>query len=205
MHQFFKELEEQIIYTNNILDEGIRLLNVYDKYIVANHSKCVAAKAEQLAIRFGEKSDDAKLAGVLHDISVIIPNDIKIDVAESLNIDILREEREFPFIIHQKLSSKIAENIFKIKNSNVLSAISCHTTLRANPTKLEMILFIADKLEWDRTGTPPYLSMIQEGLKDSLEAGVFTFIKYLYKDKSNLKVLHPYLVDAYNYLNKRLG
>lgn len=204
MHQLLLELKKRFEFTNNVFIDGIRLLNEYDKHIVAEHSQRVATKAEELAVIFGENSEAAKLSGVMHDISAVIPNENKIAVAESLNIDILLEEREFPLIIHQKLSRKIAEVTFGVTDKQILNAIGCHTTLKANPTRIEMILFIADKLEWDQGGTPPYLSIVQEGLKESLEHGVFAFINYLFDNKSKLKVLHPWLVDAYDHLSKSI-
>lgn len=74
-----------------------------------------------------------------------------------------------------------------------------------DPTRLDMILFIADKLKWERDGTPPYIKSVEDGLNDSLEKGVSAFIKYLYKNKSNLKVVHPWLIDSYNYFNVLLA
>ena len=205
MHPALLELREQLNFTDNIFEDSINLLNKHNKVIVAEHSKCVAAEAERLANIFGENHKDARIAGILHDISAVIPNDKNIEVADSLNIDILSEEKAFPPIIHQKLSKEIAKTIFGITNEGILSAICCHTTLKSNPTRFEMILFIADKLEWDQEGTPPYFKNVQEGLKKSLENGVFAFIKYLYENQSNLEVVHPWLADAYNYLSVLLG
>lgn len=204
MHQLLIEMKEKIEYTNNTFTDSIRLLNEYKKYNVEKHSKCVADEAGKLATIFGESSKSAKLSGILHDISAVIPNEKKIEVAESLHIDVLCEEREFPLVIHQKLSREISRVIFGITNEQVLDAIGCHTTLKVNPSKLDMILFIADKLKWDQSGTPPYYEIVQKGLNESLEHGVFAFVKYLYKKRTNLKIVHPWLVDAYNYLNKTI-
>jgi HD superfamily phosphohydrolase YqeK len=33
---------------------------------------------------------------------------------------------------------------------DILDSISCHTTLKANPAKLDMLLFISDKIKWDQ-------------------------------------------------------
>lgn len=205
MHPILLELKEQLDLTDNIFQDGINLLYKYNKVIVAEHSKYVAIEAERLANLFGENCENARIAGVLHDISAVIPNDKKIEVAESLCIDILSEEREFPPITHQKISREIANILFGVTNEDVLSAICCHTTLKSNPTQLEMILFIADKLKWDQKGIPPYLNNVQNGLKKSLENGVFVFIKYLYENQADLKVVHPWLIEAYNFFRELIG
>lgn len=204
MHILLLKLKDQLEF-NNIFEDSINLLYKYNKNIVAEHSKCVSDEAERLAYIFGESPKNSRIAGILHDISAVIPDDKKIEVAESLSIDVLWEEREYPSIIHQKLSKEIAKIIFGITNEEILNAICCHTTLKKHPTRLEMIVFIADKLKWDQDGTPPYIKDVQEGLSKSLEKGVFVFIKYLYENKSNLKVVHPWLVDAYDYFNEFLG
>ena len=42
-------------------------------------------------------------------------------------------------------------------DEETLNAICCHTTLRKHATKMDLVLFVADKIEWDQNGTPPYL------------------------------------------------
>ncbi len=205
MHPILIELREQLELTDNIFKDSINLLYKYNKGIVAEHSKDVAIEAERLANLFGENCKSARIAGILHDISAVIPNDKKIEVAESLHINILSEEREFPLIIHQKISREIANILFGITDEEILSAICCHTTLKKNPTQLEMILFIADKLKWDQKGIPPYLNNVQNALKKSLEDGVFAFTKYLYENQSDLKVVHPWLVEAHNFFSELIG
>jgi predicted HD superfamily hydrolase involved in NAD metabolism len=205
MHQLLIGIKERLGTVYIFPQCCIDMLNACGKVIVAEHSKEVAKEAKRLAALFQEDSEAVELACFLHDISVIIQRDKYIEIAESLNLDILPEERAFPLIIHQKLSKEIAKIVFGITDERILSAICCHSTLKAAPNKLDMILFIADKIKWDQGGIPPYDFLVQEGLNKSLEHGVFAFIKYLYDNKSSLKVIHPWLLDAYNYLGMRLG
>ncbi|HYE11959.1 MAG TPA: HD domain-containing protein [Patescibacteria group bacterium] len=205
MHPLLKEVSERLGIEDNIRQCSIDMLNAYGKKIVAEHSRQVANEAKRLAILYQEDFEAAEIAGYLHDISVTIQRDKHIEIAEYLDLDVLPEERAYPLIIHQKLSSEIARIVFGILDERILSAICCHSTLKANPTKMDLILFIADKIKWDQGGIPPYNDLVQEGLNKSLEDGVFAFVKYLYDNKSCLKVIHPWLVDAYNYLGMRLG
>ncbi|MPN55779.1 hypothetical protein SDC9_203463 [bioreactor metagenome] len=71
-------------------------------------------------------------------------------------------------------------------------------------TELDLLLFVADKVKWDQKGVPPYLEDVVNGLNISLEHGAYAYIKYLMDNKSNLKVIHPWLVDAYNSLRVKL-
>ncbi|ENQ3105388.1 bis(5'-nucleosyl)-tetraphosphatase (symmetrical) YqeK [Bacillus cereus] len=182
-----------------------RLLEQYNKPHTYEHSVRVANEAKRIAKRFELDEAAAAIAGYLHDISAIIPNDQRIQVAEQMQIEVLQEERIFPMIIHQKLSKRIANDIFKVENETILDAIGCHTTLRKNATPLDMVLFVADKIEWDQSGTPSYITEIKEALELSLEHASFAYISFLWEQKESLKVIHPWLRDAYFDLKENLG
>ncbi|SFC41596.1 putative HD superfamily hydrolase of NAD metabolism [Bacillus sp. 491mf] len=182
-----------------------RLLEQYNKPHTYEHSVRVANEAKRIAKRFELDEAAAAIAGYLHDISAIIPNDQRIQVAEQMQIEVLQEERIFPMIIHQKLSKRIANDIFKVENETILDAIGFHTTLRKNATPLDMVLFVADKIEWDQSGTPSYITEIKEALELSLEHASFAYISFLWEQKESLKVIHPWLRDAYFDLKENLG
>lgn len=120
-------------------------------------------------------------------------------IACQYGISLNKEEIEFPMIIHQKISKHIARQKFGIEDEAILSAIECHTTLKKNYSKLDLVLFIADKIMWDQEGEPPYLAGLLGELEYSLERAAFYYINYLLNN--NIKVVHPWLRDAYKQLN----
>lgn len=174
----------------------------YNQDFTYKHSIRVANEARKIAEMFYEDEEKAAIAGYLHDISAIFPNKVRITVAEEFGIEILEEEREFPMIIHQKLSRVIANEIFKVHDEEILNAIGCHTTLRKQATMMDLILFVADKIAWDQQGTPPYLVEVKKGLEKSLEHAAFAYISYLWERKNTLKVIHPWLEEAYWHLKE---
>ncbi|WP_377865628.1 bis(5'-nucleosyl)-tetraphosphatase (symmetrical) YqeK [Bacillus sp. R86525] len=188
--------------TGKIENDIKAFLLKYNKGCTYKHSIRVANEARKIAEIFYEDKEKAAIAGYLHDISAIFPNEERIAVAEQFGIEILQEEREFPMIIHQKLSRVIAKEIFKIEDEEVLNAICCHTTLRKHATKMDLVLFVADKLEWDQIGTPPYLLNVKKALGNSLEHAAFVYISYLWERKDTLKVIHPWLEEAYWHLKE---
>lgn len=169
----------------------------YNKEVTYKHSIRVANESRKIAVMYHVNEEKAAIAGYLHDISAIFQNEDRVAVAEEFGIEILQEEREFPMIIHQKLSKVIAKEIFKVDDEEILNAICCHTTLRKYATKMDLVLFVADKIEWDQNGAPPYLAEVKKGLEKSLEHAAFAYISYLWDRKDKLKVLHPWLEDAY--------
>ncbi|MFK4413015.1 putative HD superfamily hydrolase involved in NAD metabolism [Bacillus sp. RC251] len=183
--------------TGKIENDIKAFLLKYNKELTYKHSIRVANEARKIAIKYHENGEKAAIAAYLHDISAIFPNEDRIVVAEQFGIEILQEEREFPMIIHQKLSKVIAKEIFKVDDEEILNAIGCHTTLRKHATKMDLVLFIADKIEWDQNGAPPYLVEVKKELEKSLEHAAFIYISYLWDRKDTLKVLHPWLEEAY--------
>jgi len=163
----------------------------------AKHCLEVGEESRRIANKFNEPVESALYAGYLHDISAVYPNEVRIDIARALGIEVLSEEERFPMIIHQKLSKQMAHDILKITDEEVLNAVGCHTTLRKDSTRMDRVLFVADKIVWDQVGDPPYLNSVLAKLEVSLEHAAFEYIKFLWNQKEKLKVLHPWLADAY--------
>ena len=167
----------------------------------AEHCVRVGKEARKIAERYNANTDSAEIAGYLHDISAVYSNDVRIRVSHDLGIEVLPEEETFPMIIHQKISKEMARDIFNIKDQEILDAVGCHTTLKKNSTLLDKILFVADKIEWDQTGEPPYLHQIRQQLDLSMNHAAFEYINFLWKQRDSLRVIHPWLKDAYYELN----
>lgn len=99
-------------------------------------------------------------------------------------------------IVHQKLSRLMAQEIFGVTDALILDAIGCHTTLRPEPTTLDKVLFVADKLAWDQPGRPPYAHDLQAALEQSLDQATLFFLTYLWERRDSLLVIHPWLRAA---------
>ncbi len=197
MNELFMKLSKGVGLTGDVKADAYHFIarNGYPK--IAEHSQRVAQLAKAMAARFSLDEEEAEIAGWLHDVSVVFPNDSRISVAESLGIQVLPEERKFPLIIHQKISKVMAEQIFHVNNEAILSAIECHTTLKEQASPMDMNLFVADKIEWDQSGQPPYLNEIKEAATKSLEGAAFVYIDYMWRRRDRLKVVHPWLEAAY--------
>lgn len=157
------------------------------------HSLNVAEKALELAKGFEVDQSQAQLAGWLHDCSAFIPSIHRLQTARLWGVEVLPEEDANPLTLHQKLSVVIARNIFKVEDDAVLSAIGCHTTLKAGASALDKVVFLADKLSWDQVGAPPYLSAMRSGLVRSLDAAALAYLDYL---MVKLGELHPWAAAA---------
>ncbi len=197
MNKLLAALDTGMPLTGNISRDATAFLSYHQALHTVRHSACVAAEARALAERCDLNPSAAETAGWLHDISTVISNEDRITYAEAWGIPVLPEERQVPMIIHQKLSAYIAEHLFGMVDRSILSAISCHTTLRSGASLLDKIVFIADKVKWDGAGEPPYAAGLQAALDRSVDTATCWFLSYLWERRSTLLVLHPWLEAAY--------
>jgi predicted HD superfamily hydrolase involved in NAD metabolism len=183
--------------TGNVQADAARLLRDNGYTNTALHCNAVAAQAAYLAAQFGADPERAQAAGWLHDVSAMIPPPQRLAVARQWNLDVLPAEEKAPMLLHQKLSAVIARDFFGIQDDSVLSAIGCHTTLKAQASLLDKVVFVADKVAWDQPGQPPYQHRLAHALTRSLDHGVFCYLNHLWQQRATLAAVHPWFVSAY--------
>lgn len=159
------------------------------------HCLKVAEQAVYLAQRYGADQNTAQYAGYLHDLSTLFTDDEKSILAEQLGIDILAEERQVPYVLHQKLSSWLAAEWFGLDDPDLLSAIACHTTLRAELGTMDKILFVADKCSWASADAAPFIQQMELAAADSLDQAIIVYLDYIWGQREQM-VLHPWLKAA---------
>jgi predicted HD superfamily hydrolase involved in NAD metabolism len=197
MYPIYKQYVNGIIFTTNLKNDIKSFLNYHNEKETYEHTIKVAHEASKIALLFDADPELAEQAGLLHDISNVIPIDNMMSVAEELSIEILEEELLYPRIIHQKLSKDMSRNIFRFTNVEVLNAIECHTTLKAGASKLDKILFVADKISWELPGEHPYQDEMREKLKSSdLDGAAIVYLNHVWAQRNKLKLVHPWLIEA---------
>lgn len=177
-----------------LTEQMVQYLEAFDHAETAVHNLAVAQEAKRLAERFQVNAEKAYLAALLHDVSVVIPNDQRIALQIAVGEPILDAERQAPFLLHQQQSALLAKTVFQVSDPDILSAISCHTTLKAHYRRLDLLVFLADKIKWDRKDQAPFLIGLLDRLDDSLEAAAGYYMDWLFA--GDLVVPHPWAVAA---------
>lgn len=96
------------------------------------HCLNVMNTAVDLAIKHNISPHKAKLAGLLHDCGKLLNQNIG-------NLE------------HAVLGSEIAASKYEIDDMDIINAILYHTTGRENMTPLEKVVYLADKIEPNRS------------------------------------------------------
>lgn len=111
------------------------------------HTMGVMYTCAALAMAHGYDLNDAQAAGLLHDSAKCIPGKKKMKMCEEHKIPVTDFEKEHSFLLHAKLGAYIAREKYGIKNEDILTAITYHTTGRPDMSILEKIVYIADYIE----------------------------------------------------------
>ena len=101
------------------------------------HTLGVMYTCASLAMVHGYDLKDAQVAGLLHDSAKCIPNKKKLKMCEEHKIPVTEFEKTHPFLLHAKLGAYVAEAKYGIRNREILSSITYHTTGKPEMSVLE--------------------------------------------------------------------
>ena len=111
------------------------------------HTMGVMYTCAALAMVYDYDLEDAQAAGLLHDSAKCIPNKKKLKLCSQHDIPVSDFEKDHPFLLHAKLGAYVASSKYDIKDEEILTAITYHTTGRPGMSLLEKIVFVADYIE----------------------------------------------------------
>ncbi len=123
-----------------------------DKRLV--HSLLVAHTARKLARIHGVNEDRAALAGLLHDCAKCLPLAEMQRIARESRLLVDKETLQSGNLLHGPAGAVVAEKEYGVSDPIILSSIRCHTTGKVGMLPLDMIVFLADKIEPSRRSYP---------------------------------------------------
>lgn len=106
-------------------------------------------EAVRLAERYGGDVEKARVAALLHDCTKKLDMEEQLTLCKQYGIELDELEQQALKLLHAKTGAAIARDVFGV-DDEIYSAIRYHTTGRANMTKLEKIIYLADYIEPSR-------------------------------------------------------
>lgn len=155
------------------------------------HSLLVAHTARKLAQLHGEDPDAAALAGLLHDCAKCLPLPELKRIAQEQHLLLDEETLASQNLLHGPVGAELAKTRYGIDDPNILSAIGCHTVGKVGMLPLDMILYLADKIEPSRTLYPALLevrALAREDLVAGMNRMLQSTMEYVTTQKT---ALHP--------------
>lgn len=167
------------------------------------HSLNVAAECKKLAEKYGEDSEKAYFAGLLHDVcKELEPEEQQRLIAES-GFAVCREELETRSLWHAVAGAYFVKNIFGVEDIDIINSIRFHTVGRAGMSRLEEIVYLGDLVSVDRTykDVDKMRKLVYSNLDAAMLEGFVFSIKSVVK-KGGL--VPPCTVDGYNFYTRLL-
>ena len=164
----------------------------------------VRSQALKLASQYGLDLEQVSTAALLHNISHLIPKTEYIKLAEEYGIEILPQEKQNPYLLHQKISRILAVEEFNISDKEILNAISCHTTLRKSATLLDKIIFLASKQNNELCKKTIFNKLEQIKNEKDLNQTAFSCLYNLLQNTLPTQTIHPWAQEALEELKIKL-
>ncbi len=93
------------------------------------HTLGVVETAIALAKLNGASEEKAKIAALLHDAAKNMKIDEQVKILENNNIELDDVTKNSPQILHGLVAGILARDIMEVTDSEILSAIACHTKI----------------------------------------------------------------------------
>ncbi|MDR3278254.1 MAG: nicotinate (nicotinamide) nucleotide adenylyltransferase [Oscillospiraceae bacterium] len=162
------------------------------------HVEGCETEAVRLAERWGADADDAREAGILHDITKRLDGEEQRALCEKYKLPLDELERQSEKLLHSKTGAASAFDEFGVPEA-VRSAILWHTTGRADMSLLEKIIYMADYIEPTRDfdGVDELRRLAYADLDLALIKGLEMSISDM---RGRDVVPHPVTLEALDYL-----
>lgn len=153
------------------------------------HTLGVERTAREMARVFGEDEEKAALAGLLHDCAKCMPLSQMIKASRNVDVDPVMKASKA--LMHAVAGRCVAQEVYGVQDEAVLDAIRWHTTGRANMTRLEKIIYLADVIEPNRKpypGLDELRALCMQDLDAALRMALRMSLEHV---KEQGKTLHP--------------
>lgn len=166
------------------------------------HSIGVMEMCEKLAKIYGVDIQNAKIAGLLHDIAKETTSEEKLEYAKQNNIEIDEIEKTNPQILHGKIGAHIAKVKYGV-SKEIQNAIEYHTETNPNMDILAKIVYVSDKIELNRKDDNFEIKYERElATKDLDETVIYIINANIIKLIKKQKLIHPTILKTRNALIK---
>lgn len=152
--------------------------------------------ARELASIYGEDEKEASFTGILHDIAKEMNRDEILEYVKKHNIYVDEIEERQLGLLHGKIGASIAKERYNASRK-VQQAITYHTTGNINMTKFDKIIYLADKIEENRTYDG--VEELRKIAKENLDEAILINIDFVLEKSIKLRrLIHPDTIELRN-------
>lgn len=168
---------------------------------LAEHVLRVADEADRLAIVHGVDRDAARIAALGHDLLRGHSAARLLQVAAEQGYAADDVDLMEPVLMHGPLAVAILREQYGVFDADILGAVAAHTTARPGMTRLQKLLFIADKIEPHKMGGRPPVIRVGDLAETDLDAALLAYLDVqIVQALERGWPLHPNTIAARNEL-----
>lgn len=167
------------------------------------HSLGVRDECVALAVRYGADVEKARLAGLVHDCARGLDNDQLLRLATRYKIDVSNWEDFDLSLMHGPVGACLARELFGISDEEILHAVAVHTVGCKDMGLLDLVLFVADYIEPNRTfeGVEDIRTAAEQSLESAAVTGYAATLRHLLETN---RLIHPSTIHSRNSLLAKL-
>ena len=144
------------------------------------------------------REEEVSAAALLHDCTKKLSMEEQLALCEQYGIALDELERKNLKLLHAKTGAAIARDLFGVSDE-IYWAIYWHTTGKADMTKLEKVIYLADYIEPSRDF--PGVEKLRRAVHTDLEHGLLMALEDSIEEmRQRGNPVHPNTVEARDYL-----
>ncbi len=165
------------------------------------HSLNVAAECRKIAEKYGDDSDKAYFAGLLHDVCKELPGAEQKKLVLKSGFTVCREELETRSLWHAIAGAYFVKTFFGVEDIDIINSIRFHTVGRAGMSKIEEIVYLADLVSADRTYKE--VDKMRKFVYSDLNTAMLEALRFSIKDVIKKNGMLPVCtVEGYNFYTR---
>lgn len=194
-------------YQHNLCEDSLQAniklyFERFGKREIYDHTEDVVSRAITLSQRFDYEQDKLVKAAYLHDLGQVVDKEQIVELCRTWQHVFEDGEDLCPSILHQIASRILAKEVFLIDDQEILEAVSVHTTLKAEPSQLDKLLFLSDKLSWKEPEWMELVTEMEQLMDRSLEAPIQFYFEMMHEKRAQLKCYHIKSQEAYAFFSR---
>ena len=165
------------------------------------HIQRAQVESRVLAQRHQVDLDKALLATLAHDIARAMKSDDLLQRADELGLQPNLVERQVPVLLHGPVGAELLRQVDGLEDDEIYEAVCWHSTAHPGLADTAKVVFLADKLDPQKSHRYPYLPRVRELAMESLDEAI---VEFLSREMVSLieagSLVHPASLEARNAL-----
>ena len=164
-----------------------------------SHIYRVRDVALELAVPHDIDTGRAELGALAHDVCRAVPGGELLKMSIDLGVAVTGVDRDFPLLLHGPVGAELLRREEDLTDHSLYEAVRWHSTAHASLDHLGKLVFLADKLDPQKSGVYPYQAKLHAMALESMDLALLEFLSREMEARIEKgETIHPASIDARN-------